>query len=135
MTMLRMMRRKGTRRASDLGGRMTDGEDQRMEHLNVVELKNRLGDVLNRAEYQGERFIVHRRGKDSVAIISIEDLKLFESLIEHAEGRIDIEAARAALAESDERIPYEQFRRQQGLSDEPKPEKRRSRTGAGAKTL
>ena len=58
----------------------------------MVELKNRLGDVLNRAEYQGERFIVHRRGKDSVAIISIEDLKLFESLIEHAEGRIDIEA-------------------------------------------
>jgi prevent-host-death family protein len=106
-----------------------------MKRLNVVELKNTLGDVLNRAEYQGERFIVHRRGKDSAAIISIEDLRLFECLVEHAEGRIDIEAARVALAESDERISYEQFRRQQGLSDEPKPEKRRSATGAGTKAV
>ena len=87
-----------------------------MKRLNVVELKNSLGDVLNRAEYQGERFIVHRRGKDSAAII-------------------DIEAARLALAESDERIPYEQFRRRQGLSDAPKPEKRRSPTGAGTKKI
>ena len=77
-----------------------------MKRLNVVELKNTLGDVLNRAEYQGERFIVHRRGKDSAAIISIEDLRLFERLVEHAEDRIDIEASPAALAESDERIPY-----------------------------
>jgi len=42
-----------------------------MKRLNVVELKNSLGDVLNKAEYQGERTIVHRRGKDSAAIISI----------------------------------------------------------------
>jgi prevent-host-death family protein len=106
-----------------------------MKRLNVVELKNSLGDVLNRAEYQGERIIVHRRGKDSAAIISIEDLRLFERLVETAEDRIDSEAARVALAESDERIPYEQFRRREGLSDEPKPKRRRSRTGAGTKAV
>jgi prevent-host-death family protein len=114
---------------------MSDGEDERMKRLNVVELKNSLGDVLNRAEYQGERYIVHRRGKDSAAIISIEDLKLFELLVENAEGRIDIEAARAALAESAERTPYDQLRRRQGLTDEPKPERRRSTARAGAKTV
>jgi len=106
-----------------------------MKRLNVVELKNSLGDVLNRAEYQGERIIVHRRGKDSAAIISIEDLRLFERLLENAEDRIDSEAARVALAESDERIPYEQFRRREGLSDEPKPKRRRSTTGAGTKAV
>ena len=53
--------------------------------LNVVELKNSLGDVLNKAEYQGERIIVHRRGKDPAAIISIADLRLFERLLEEAE--------------------------------------------------
>jgi prevent-host-death family protein len=106
-----------------------------MRRLNVVELKNSLGEVLNRAEYQGERIIVHRRGKDSAAIISIEDLRLFERLLENAEDRLDIEAARVALAESDERIPYEAFRRRQGLSDEPKPKKRRSTRGAVAKTV
>jgi prevent-host-death family protein len=106
-----------------------------MKRLNVVELKNSLGDVLNKAEYQGERIIVHRRGKDSAAIISISDLRLFELLIEEAEDRLDVEAARKALRESVERIHYEEFRRQQGLNDEPKPKKRHSTTGAGTKTV
>jgi prevent-host-death family protein len=106
-----------------------------MKRLNVVELKNSLGDVLNRAEYQGERIVVHRRGKDSAAIISIEDLRLFERLLEEAEDRLDVEAARAALAESDERIPYDEFRRRQGLKDEPKPKKRQPSTKAGTESL
>jgi prevent-host-death family protein len=89
-----------------------------MKRLNVVELKNSLGDVLNRAEYQGERIVVHRRGKDAAAIISIADLKLFERLLAEAEDRLDLEAAQVALAESDERIPYAEFRRRQGLDDE-----------------
>ena len=106
-----------------------------MKRLNVVELKNSLGEVLNRAEYQGERVIVHRRGKDAAAIISIEDLRLFERLFEEAEDRNDVEAAKAALAESDERIPYEDFLRRRGLKDEPKPKKRRSSTKSGAEPL
>lgn len=105
-----------------------------MKRLSVVELKNSLGDVLNRAEYQGERTIVHRRGKDSAAIISIDDLRLFDRLLEEAEGRVDLMTAQAALAESGERIPYEDFRRRQGLKDEPKP-KKRSSTKAGAESL
>ena len=77
-----------------------------MMRLNVVELRQSLADILNRAEYQGERIVIHRRGKDAAAIIPIEDLKLLERLIEDAEDRLDAEAGRAALAESDERIPH-----------------------------
>ena len=58
------------------------------------------------------------------------DLAEIERLLEEAEDRLDVEAARAALAESDERIPYEEFRRRQGLEDEPKPKKRRSATSS-----
>ena len=65
-----------------------------MRRVSVVEFKNSLGDVLNKAEYQGERTIVQRRGKDSAAIISISDLGLLELLIEEAEDRLDVEAAR-----------------------------------------
>jgi prevent-host-death family protein len=110
-------------------------EETRMKRLNVVELKNSLGDVLNRAEYQGERIIVHRRGKDSAAIISIDDLRLFERLLEEAEDRLDVAAARAALAESEERIPYEEFRRRQGLSDEPTPKKQQAGAKAGTEAV
>ena len=91
-----------------------------MMRLNVAELRQSLAEILNRAEYQGERIIVHRRGKDVAAIISLEDLKLFERLIEDAEDRLDVEAARAALAESEDRIPYADVRRRLGLDDGPK---------------
>ena len=59
-----------------------------MMRLNVVELRQSLADILNRAEYQGERIVIHRRGKDAAAIIPIEDLKLLERLIEDAEDRL-----------------------------------------------
>jgi len=97
-----------------------------MMRLNVVELRQSLADILNRAEYQGERIVIHRRGKDAAAIIPIDDLKLLERLIEDAEDRLDAEAARAALAESDERIPYAEVRRKLGLDYEQEAK----RTGA-----
>jgi prevent-host-death family protein len=89
-----------------------------MMRLNVVELRQSVADILNRAEYQGERIVIHRRGKDAAAIIPIEDLKLLERLIEDAEDRLDVETARAALAESDGRISYAEVRRKLGLDDE-----------------
>ena len=88
---------------------------------------------LEPAEYQGEGFIIHRRGKDSEAIISIEDLRLFERLLEDAEDRLDVVAAQTALAESDERIPYEDFRRRQGLKSA--GAKKRPSSKAGAETV
>jgi prevent-host-death family protein len=99
--------------------------------LSVVELRQSLAEILNRAEYQGERVVIHRRGKDAAAIIPIEDLRLLERLIEEIEDRLDIEAAREALAESDDRIPYSEVRRRLGLDDEQKTPP--ARTGAGAR--
>jgi prevent-host-death family protein len=100
-----------------------------MMRLNVVELRQSLAEILNRAEYQGERIVIHRRGKDAAAIISIEDLTLLERLVEDAEDRLDVNAARDALAESNERIPYAEVRKRLGLDDGQKE----NRTGAKAR--
>jgi prevent-host-death family protein len=102
-----------------------------MIRLSVVELRQCLAEILNRAEYQGERVLIHRRGKDAAAIIPIEDLRLLERLIEDIEDRLDIEAARAALAESGDRIPYAEVRRKLGLEDEQKTPP--ACTGAGTR--
>lgn len=81
-----------------------------MSRLDVSEEKVDLMELCNQVAVSGERIIVHRRGK-GLALISVEDLKFFERL----EDREDVKAARKALAESDERIPYEQVRKELGL--------------------
>ena len=82
-----------------------------MTTLNITEMRDNLSDAISRVAYKGERILVRRSGKDVVAIVSIEDLATLEAMEDHR----DIEAARAALAESDERIPYEKIRRELGL--------------------
>ncbi len=82
-----------------------------MTTLNITEIRDNLSEAISRVAYKGERILVRRSGKDVVAIVSVEDLEALEAL----EDQYDVEAAKAALAESDERIPYEQVRRELGL--------------------
>jgi prevent-host-death family protein len=86
------------------------------ERFNVVQLKQSLGEILNRTEYAGERFVIHRRGKDAAAVIPIEDLRLLERLVREAEDRIDAERVEAARKESDERIPFDQVLKTLGMT-------------------
>ena len=105
-----------------------------MERLNVVELRSSLAEVLNRAEYRGERIVIHRRDKDAAAIISMEDLRLLERLVREEEDRIDAAAALAARKESDERIPLGDACREPGVTDEPRGEPLRRRPDAGRRS-
>ncbi len=88
-----------------------------MARRNVVELQNSRSEILEQAEYRGERIIIHRGGRAVAALVPLEDLELLERLLEEAEDRLDVETARAALAESDERIPYTTIRERLGLDD------------------
>ncbi len=82
-----------------------------MTTLSITEIRDNLSDAINRVAYKQERILVRRSGKDVVAIVSIEDLAALEAL----EDQRDIRAAKAALAESNERIPYKRVRRELGL--------------------
>lgn len=64
-----------------------------MTRLTISKARETLSDTLNRVAYSGERVLLHRRGKDIAAVVSLEDLELLERL----EDRLDIEAARKAL--------------------------------------
>lgn len=41
--------------------------------------RDQLGDLINRAGFGGERFILTRHGKQVVALVSIDDLKSLEA--------------------------------------------------------
>jgi prevent-host-death family protein len=84
-----------------------------MRRLGVIEARRNFAEALNKAAYKGERIIVHRRGKDIAAIVSIEDLGLLEAL----EDRLDVEETDKILAEMRDKewIPYEQIRKEAGF--------------------
>jgi prevent-host-death family protein len=87
-----------------------------MTRLNVSKAREEFPEVVNRAAYGKERTIVSRRGKDLAAVIPIEDLRLLERLAGEEMDRIDIEDARAALKEAEEKgtIPLRDLMRELG---------------------
>jgi prevent-host-death family protein len=86
----------------------------KMTRLNVSRAREEFPELVNRAAYGKERTIVSRRGKDLAAVIPIEDLRLLERLAREEMDRLDIESARAALAESGKNIPLRDFLHETG---------------------
>ena len=78
-----------------------------MKRLNTTAAREDLADILNQVAYAGERIILHRRGKNVAAIVTMADLQLLQDL----EDRMDNEAADAALLEPGESIPWEQVKK------------------------
>ncbi|MEO7363730.1 MAG: type II toxin-antitoxin system prevent-host-death family antitoxin [Gemmatimonadaceae bacterium] len=72
--------------------------------LPATKARERLAEVLNEVSVRGDRIILERHGKNVAAVISMEDLELLERL----EDRYDLDLAKAALSESEERIPWDQ---------------------------
>jgi len=87
-----------------------------MTRLNVSKAREESPEVVNRAAYGKERIIVSRRGKDLAAVISMDDLRLLERSGRQEMDRIDLEDARAALKEAEEKgtIPLRDLMRELG---------------------
>jgi prevent-host-death family protein len=81
--------------------------------ISTVKAREQLSTVINRAAFGKERVVLTRRGKEVAAVVPIEDMKLLEEL----EDRIDLEEARAALAETKSKgtIPWEKIKADLGL--------------------
>ncbi|HLO88417.1 MAG TPA: type II toxin-antitoxin system Phd/YefM family antitoxin [Nostocaceae cyanobacterium] len=68
-----------------------------MSFISATEARANFPELINRAEYGGERIIIQRHGKAAVAIIGIDDLKLLEAV----EDAIDSAMLRRAIEEND----------------------------------
>jgi len=56
--------------------------------ISVTELKQNLGEIVNQASYGGTRFILLSHGKERAALISVEDLRLLENLLEESQREL-----------------------------------------------
>ncbi|MDQ6908343.1 MAG: type II toxin-antitoxin system Phd/YefM family antitoxin [Chloroflexota bacterium] len=84
-----------------------------MDTLSTAEARDQFSDVINRAAYGKERIVLTRRGKALVAVVPIEDVELLREL----EDRIDLEDARLAMREAEEKgtISLDELRAELGL--------------------
>lgn len=81
------------------------------EHVSVSEAREDFAELVNRAAYKHERVLIARRGRPIAAIVSIADVKF----LERVEDEYDLQAARDAMAEGGEPIPWEQVKAELGL--------------------
>jgi len=73
----------------------------------MAEARRNLTDIVSRVAYGGERIAIRRRNKDLAVLIPVEKAALLEQI----EDRLDVKAARKALAESRKRIPLSEIMR------------------------
>jgi prevent-host-death family protein len=87
-----------------------------MTRVSVAEARKDLAEIINRASYAHERTVITRHGSDVAAVISIDELRLLDALIEKWEDEADLADAKLALLEArEEFIPWEDIKREFGL--------------------
>jgi prevent-host-death family protein len=84
-----------------------------MGQVNTVNARAQFSEIINRAAFGKERVTLTRRGKEIVAVVPIEDVQLLEAL----EDKIDLEEARASLAEAKKKgtVPWEKIKKELGI--------------------
>lgn len=70
-----------------------------MKQISTAEARKNMAELMNRAAYGGERFVVTRHGKELVAIVPVADATLLDRLRDLLEKR-DYEAALREIAET-----------------------------------
>jgi prevent-host-death family protein len=82
-----------------------------MLRIKASDARQDFAELLNRVAYSGERIVLHRRGKNVAALVSLEDLELLKAI----EDRLDNQAAEAAHAEGGEPVPWEKVKADLGI--------------------
>jgi prevent-host-death family protein len=84
-----------------------------MEEITSAEARKNMAELLNRAAYAKERFVVTRHGKELVAIVPLEDVTLLDRL-RTLLARKDFEAALEELENADTKS-WDEVRRELDL--------------------
>ena len=84
-----------------------------MVKIEATKARREFSELLNTVKYGADRVVIERRGKEMAALIPVRELRLLEML----EDRIDLEAARKALANPKNkiRVPLDDVKKRLGL--------------------
>ena len=82
-----------------------------MTRYAMAEARKKLTDIVSRVAYGGEHIAIGRRNKNLAVLVSVDEAALLEEI----EDRMDVEAARKALAEKGKRIPLAEIMKKYGV--------------------
>ncbi|MDX1495066.1 MAG: type II toxin-antitoxin system Phd/YefM family antitoxin [Longimicrobiales bacterium] len=74
-----------------------------MKEISTADTRKHMAELLNRAAYGGERFVVTRHGKELAAIVPLSDVTLLDrlrSLLDRKEFEAAVEEVRTASTRS-----------------------------------
>lgn len=82
-----------------------------MADMTTMQARDNMAELVNRVAYGGERVTLTRRGKALAVLVPLEDAELLRAL----EDKMDLAAARKALAEPGENVTLEQLKAELGF--------------------
>jgi prevent-host-death family protein len=84
-----------------------------MTRVSVAEARKDLAEIINRAAYARERTLITRREADVAAVISMEELRLLDALLQRYEDESDVSDARDALLDArEDRVAWDAIKRE-----------------------
>lgn len=88
-----------------------------METVSCRDIKDHMSEILNRVAYNHKRYKIARHNKDMAIIISVDEWKAIEKLLQKLEDEEDIREAKLALKEVDEQgsISFDEMKKRVGL--------------------
>ena len=89
--------------------------ERHVKKVTSEEVRDQLADITDRVAFNNERLIMTRRGKEMMALVSIEDFELLERVIDMLQDREELSVIKQRLAayeETGESISLEEFEAQ-----------------------
>jgi prevent-host-death family protein len=89
-----------------------------MEKVSAREVRDHMASILNHVAYGGKRYTLTRHGQGVAVIISLEEWKAVERLLQKLEDEEDIRDADAAIErikKGEKTLSHEELKRELGL--------------------
>jgi prevent-host-death family protein len=87
-----------------------------MTRVTVAQARKDFAEIINRAAYARDRTVITRHDSDVAVVVSIDEVRLLDVLIERYEDEQDVLDAREALLEArEDRIPWDAVKSEFGL--------------------
>jgi antitoxin Phd len=87
-----------------------------MTRVSVAEARRDLAEIINRVSYGRDRVVITRHDTEVAVLMSVDEMRLLDALIERFEDEQDVADGHQALLEArEDRVAWDDIKRDLGL--------------------